>query len=65
MYGSTIIWLEYVGGSFGSKNSLILSSADKIKEFYDAKLPPTYSSQMIVEPYTTYTKDQLTGCQGP
>jgi len=41
------------------------SSADKIKEFYDPKLPPTYSSQMIVEPYTTYTKDQLTGCQGP
>ena len=41
------------------------STADKIKEFYDPKLPPTYSSQMIVEPYTTYTKDQLTGCQGP
>jgi ribose transport system substrate-binding protein len=41
------------------------SAADKIKEFYDPKLPPTYSNQMIVEPYTTYTKDQLTGCQGP
>ena len=41
------------------------SSADKIKEFYDPKLPPTYSNQMIVDPYTTYTKDQLTGCQGP
>jgi ribose transport system substrate-binding protein len=41
------------------------SSADKIKEFYDPKLPPTYSNQMVVEPYTTYTKDQLTGCQGP
>jgi len=41
------------------------SAADKIKEFYDPKLPPTYSSQMIVDPYTTYTKDQLTGCQGP
>ena len=41
------------------------SSADKIKEFYDPKLPPTYSTQMIVEPYTTYTKEQLTGCQGP
>jgi ribose transport system substrate-binding protein len=40
-------------------------TADKIKEFYDPKLPPTYSSQMIVDPYTTYTKDQLTGCQGP
>lgn len=41
------------------------SGADKIKEFYDPKLPPTYSSQMIVDPYTTYTKDQLTGCKGP
>jgi ribose transport system substrate-binding protein len=41
------------------------SAADKIKEFYDPKLPPTYSNQMIVKPYTTYTKDQLTGCQGP
>jgi ribose transport system substrate-binding protein len=41
------------------------SAEDKINEFYDPKLPPTYSSQMIVEPYTTYEKDQLTGCQGP
>ncbi len=38
---------------------------DKIDQFYDPKLPPTYSTQMIVEPYTTYTKEQLTGCQGP
>jgi ribose transport system substrate-binding protein len=41
------------------------TAEDKINEFYDPKLPPTYSSQMIVEPYTTYTKEQLTGCQGP
>ena len=41
------------------------SASDKINEFYDPKLPPTYSNQMIVEPYTTYTKEQLTGCQGP
>jgi ribose transport system substrate-binding protein len=41
------------------------SASDKIKEFYDPKLPPTYSNQMIVKPYTTYTKDQITGCQGP
>jgi ribose transport system substrate-binding protein len=41
------------------------SSADTIKEFYDPKLPPTYSTQMIIKPYTTYSKDQLTGCQGP
>jgi ribose transport system substrate-binding protein len=41
------------------------SKADTIKQFYDPKLPPTYSTQMIIKPYTTYTKDQLTGCQGP
>jgi ribose transport system substrate-binding protein len=41
------------------------TASDKIDEFYDPKLPPTYSSQMLVEPYTTYTQDQLTGCQGP
>jgi ribose transport system substrate-binding protein len=41
------------------------SAADKINEFYDPELPPTYSNQMIVEPYTTYTKEQLTGCEGP
>ena len=41
------------------------SAQDKIEEFYDPKLPPTYSTQMIIEPYTTYTKEQLTGCQGP
>jgi ribose transport system substrate-binding protein len=41
------------------------SAADKINEFYDPELPPTYSNQMIVEPYTTYDKEQLTGCQGP
>jgi ribose transport system substrate-binding protein len=40
------------------------SSSDKINEFYDPKLPPTYSNQMIVEPYTNYTTEQLTGCQG-
>jgi ribose transport system substrate-binding protein len=41
------------------------SSADTIKQFYDPKLPPTYSTQMIIKPYTTYSKEQLTGCQGP
>jgi ribose transport system substrate-binding protein len=41
------------------------TAADTIEEFYDPELPPTYSTQMIVEPYTTYTKEQLTGCQAP
>lgn len=41
------------------------SSADTIEKFQDPSLPPTYSSQMIVEPYTTYTQEQLKKCQGP
>jgi ribose transport system substrate-binding protein len=41
------------------------TKADTIKEFYDPKLPPTYSTQMIIKPYTTYSKEQLTSCQGP
>jgi ribose transport system substrate-binding protein len=43
----------------------IETSKDTIEEFYDPELPPTYSTQMIVEPYTTYTQEQLTGCQAP
>jgi ribose transport system substrate-binding protein len=41
------------------------TAKDKIEQFYDASLPPTYSSQMLVEPYTTYSQDQLKQCQGP
>jgi ribose transport system substrate-binding protein len=41
------------------------TSKDTIEKFHDPKLPPTYSTQMTVEPYTTYTQEQLTGCQGP
>ena len=35
------------------------------KDYYDPKLPPTYSTLMEVKPYTTFTPEQLTGCQGP
>jgi ribose transport system substrate-binding protein len=35
------------------------------QKYYDKSLAPTYSSQLQVEPYTTYTDDQLKGCQGP
>jgi len=41
------------------------TSKDKIDQFYDKSLPPTYSSQMIVEPYTRYSQEQLKQCQGP
>jgi ribose transport system substrate-binding protein len=68
----TAIALDALNGKNPAKKTTLTpqvwdmkSSADTIKEFYDPKLPPTYSNQMIVKPYTTYTKDQLTGCQGP
>jgi ribose transport system substrate-binding protein len=35
------------------------------QKYYDKNLAPTYSSQLQVKPYTTYTDDQLKGCQGP
>ena len=28
-------------------------------------LPPTYSVTMKVDPYTTFTPEQLTACKGP
>jgi ribose transport system substrate-binding protein len=37
----------------------------KWQDFYSKKLAPTYSSQLQVKPYTTYSNSQLTGCQGP
>jgi ribose transport system substrate-binding protein len=35
------------------------------EKYYDKTLPPSYSNQLQVEPYTTYTDDQLKKCQGP
>ena len=35
------------------------------QKYYDKNLAPTYSSQLQVKPYTTYTDDQLKNCQGP
>jgi ribose transport system substrate-binding protein len=35
------------------------------QSYYNPKLPPTYSTFTQVKPYTTYTSDQLTKCQGP
>jgi ribose transport system substrate-binding protein len=68
----TAIALDALNGKNPSKKTTLTpevwdmeSKADTIKQFYDPKLPPTYSTQMIIKPYTTYTKDQLTGCQGP
>jgi ribose transport system substrate-binding protein len=36
-----------------------------ISQYYSAKRPPTYSSQLFVKPWTTYTAAQRTGCKGP
>lgn len=35
------------------------------QKYYDKSLAPTYSSQLQVKPYTTYTDQQLKSCQGP
>ena len=35
------------------------------QKYYDKNLAPTYSSQLQVKPYTTYTDQQLKSCQGP
>ena len=41
------------------------TSAKTIKSYYSPKRPPTYSSQLFIKPWTTYTAAQLTGCKGP
>jgi ribose transport system substrate-binding protein len=41
------------------------SNKSQWSQYYDPKLPPTYSTFTEVKPYTTYTKDQLTACKGP
>ena len=41
------------------------TSAKTIKSYYSPKRPPTYSSQLFVKPWTTYTAAQLTSCKGP
>ena len=41
------------------------SASKTIKSYYSPKRPPTYSSQLFVKPWTTYTAAQLTGCKGP
>jgi ribose transport system substrate-binding protein len=41
------------------------TSAKTIKSYYSPKRAPTYSSQLFVKPYTTYTEKQLTSCKGP
>jgi ribose transport system substrate-binding protein len=38
---------------------------DEWQKYYDKALAPTYSSQLQVKPYTTYTDEQLKSCQGP
>jgi ribose transport system substrate-binding protein len=41
------------------------TSAKTIKSYYSPSRAPTYSSQLFVKPWTTYTAAQLTGCKGP
>jgi ribose transport system substrate-binding protein len=41
------------------------TNSSTIKRYYSKKRPPTYSSQLFVKPWTTYTEAQLVGCKGP
>jgi ribose transport system substrate-binding protein len=41
------------------------NDAKTIKSYYSPKRPPTYSSQLFIKPWTTYTAAQLVGCKGP
>jgi ribose transport system substrate-binding protein len=41
------------------------TSAKTVNSYYSPKRPPTYSSQLFIKPWTTYTAAQLTGCKGP
>jgi ribose transport system substrate-binding protein len=41
------------------------TAAKTIKSYYSKQRPPTYSSQLFVKPWTTYSAAQLTGCKGP
>ena len=41
------------------------NDAKTINLYYSPKRPPTYSSQLFVRPWTTYTAQQLTSCKGP
>jgi ribose transport system substrate-binding protein len=41
------------------------TAAKTIRAYYSPKRAPTYSSQLFVRPWTTYSEAQLTGCKGP
>jgi ribose transport system substrate-binding protein len=41
------------------------SAAKTIRSYYSKQRPATYSSQLFVKPWTTYTAAQLTSCKGP
>jgi ribose transport system substrate-binding protein len=43
----------------------IAGDRQMITRFYSSKRPPTYSSQLFVKPWTTYSESQLVGCKGP
>ena len=41
------------------------SNESEWKKYYNPQLPPTYSTFTEVKPYTTFTPQQLSKCQGP
>jgi ribose transport system substrate-binding protein len=63
--------LQALNGDEPERNTLLTpqvwdeTNKDEWEKYYDPALAPTYSSQLQVEPYTTYTDDQLKNCEGP
>jgi ribose transport system substrate-binding protein len=68
----TSIALDALNGKSPNKMTSLTPNAwtagidlDTLKKFYFADQPPTYSSGIQVEGYTTYTPEQLFACMGP
>lgn len=68
----TTIALDALNGNSPEKVTSLTPNAwtaaanlDTLKQFYFPEQPPTYSSGIQVEGYTTYTPEQLFACKGP
>jgi ribose transport system substrate-binding protein len=68
----TAIALDVLGGKQVSRQTTLTpqvwdyqSGKDLLQKNYFADRDPTYSSQVEVKPYTSYTSDQLFACKGP
>jgi ribose transport system substrate-binding protein len=68
----TSIALDVLDGKQVERESILTpqvwdyaTAKDQLEKNYFADRDPTYSSQVQVEPYTSYTPEQLFACKGP